>query len=156
MSGVRLPADRATVLIGVSLAAVTVAAWVAFLAQTASPSSMAVDTMSAGPDLVGATGFIGATRDLARQKGVSIRTARIDMADLSRYSAGSFDVVWQCHSLVFVRNVRKIFREVGRVLARGGTYQTTTMHPITLRLYGRYVDGGWRPRLSYFDDRAMP
>jgi SAM-dependent methyltransferase len=96
------------------------------------------------------------TRDLARQKGVSIRTARIDMADLSRYSDGSFDVVWQCHSLVFVRNVRKVFREVGRVLAPGGTYLTTTMHPTTIRLYGRYAGGGWQPRLSYFDDRAMP
>src|SRR5712664_2378807 len=30
------------------------------------------------------------------------------------------------------------------------------MHPTTLRLYGRYADGGWKPRLSYFDDRAMP
>ena len=54
----RLPADRATVLIGVSLAVVTVAAWVAFLAQAASPSSMAMDTMSTGPDLAGSAGFI--------------------------------------------------------------------------------------------------
>ena len=96
------------------------------------------------------------TRELARQKGVSIKTARLDMSDLSRFSDGSFDVVWQCHSLVFVRNVRKVFREVGRVLAPGGTYQTTTMHPTTIRLYGRYAGGGWQPRLSYFDDRAMP
>ena len=56
----RLPPDRATVLVGVSLAAVTVGAWVAFLAQAASPSSTAPDTMSTGPDLVGATGFIAA------------------------------------------------------------------------------------------------
>jgi predicted metal-binding membrane protein len=60
LNNVRLPVDRTTVLVGVSLAAVTVAAWVAFLAQAASPSSMALDTMSAGPDLVGATGFIAA------------------------------------------------------------------------------------------------
>src|SRR5258708_12624722 len=60
LNRVRLPADRATVLMGVSLAAVTVAAWIAFLAQTASPSSMAMNTMSTGPDLAGAAGFIGA------------------------------------------------------------------------------------------------
>jgi predicted metal-binding membrane protein len=57
---VRLPADRATLLVGVSLAVVTVAAWVTFLAQATSPSSMAMDTMSTGPDLAGAAGFIGA------------------------------------------------------------------------------------------------
>jgi SAM-dependent methyltransferase len=95
-------------------------------------------------------------RDLARQKRVSIRTARVEMSDLSRFPTSSFDIVWHCHSLVFVRDVRKVFREVGRVLTSGGTYLTSTMHPTTLRLYGRYSGGGWRPRLSYFDDRAMP
>src|SRR5258708_20364682 len=60
MNRLRSPADRATVLVGAALTAVTVAAWVAFLAQAASPSSMAMDTMSSGPALAGATGFIGA------------------------------------------------------------------------------------------------
>src|SRR5258708_16197592 len=45
---------------GVSLAAVTVAAWIAFLAQTASPSSMAMNTMSTGPDVGGVVGWLGA------------------------------------------------------------------------------------------------
>jgi SAM-dependent methyltransferase len=95
-------------------------------------------------------------RDLARKKGVSIRTSRVDMSDLSRFERESFDVVWQCHSLVFVRDVPKVFLEVGRVLKPGGTYVTSTMHPTTLRLYGRYRGGGWQPRTSYFDPRAMP
>jgi len=95
-------------------------------------------------------------RDLARKKGMSIRTARVDMSDLSRFGAESFDIVWQCHSLVFVRDVDKVFREVGRILKPGGTYVTSTMHPTTLRLYGRYTGAGWQPRTSYFDDQAMP
>jgi predicted metal-binding membrane protein len=60
LNKVRLPADRATVLVGVTLVAVTVAAWVAFLAQAVSPTSIAMDTMSSGADLAGAAGFIGA------------------------------------------------------------------------------------------------
>jgi ubiquinone/menaquinone biosynthesis C-methylase UbiE len=95
-------------------------------------------------------------RDLAKQKRVSFRTLRGDMSDLSRFAATSFNVVWQCHSLLFVRDMHRVFREVGRVLTPGGTYVTSTMHPTTLRLYGRYSGGGWRPKLSYFDDRAMP
>ena len=95
-------------------------------------------------------------RQLAQRRRVSIRAVRGDMSDLSRFADGSFDVVWHCHSLVFAREVRKVFREVGRVLAPGGTYVTSTMHPTTLRLYGRYTGTGWRPRLTYFDDRAMP
>jgi ubiquinone/menaquinone biosynthesis C-methylase UbiE len=95
-------------------------------------------------------------RDLARKKGVTIRAVRADMSDLSSIPSGCIDIVWHCHSLVFVRNVRKVFREVSRVLAPGGTYVTSTMHPVTLRLYGGYAGGGWRPRISYFDRRAMP
>jgi len=95
-------------------------------------------------------------RQLAQRRRVPIRAVRGDMSDLSRFADGSFDVVWHCHSLVFVREVRKVFGEVGRVLAPGGTYVTSTMHPTTLRLYGRYTGTGWRPRLSYFDDRPMP
>ncbi len=60
MNIVRLPVDIATLLIGTALAAVTLAAWFAFLAQATSPGSMAVDTMSSGTDLAGATAFIGA------------------------------------------------------------------------------------------------
>jgi predicted metal-binding membrane protein len=57
----RVPADRATLLVGAALAAVTVAAWAAVLAQAASSGSMAMDTTRpAGPDLAGVTGFVGA------------------------------------------------------------------------------------------------
>ncbi len=60
MNRLRSHGDRATLLVGAALAAVTLAAWVAFLAEAPSPSSMAMDTMSSGPALAGAAGFIGA------------------------------------------------------------------------------------------------
>jgi len=62
MNRARVSADRPTLLVGGALAAVTAAAWIAFLAQAAvSPGSMAMGTtVSAGPDLAGATEFIGA------------------------------------------------------------------------------------------------
>ena len=66
--------------------------------------------------------------------------------DLSVLKDASFDVVWHCHSLVFVDDARRVLTEVGRVLAPGGTYVLSTMHPTTLRLYGTYKNGGWRPK----------
>jgi SAM-dependent methyltransferase len=95
-------------------------------------------------------------RELAKKEGVKLRFVRGNMKDLSVFKDGSFDVVWHCHSLVFVDDARRVLAEVGRVLAPGGTYLMSTMHPTTLRLYGTFKDGGWRPRISYFQDRPMP
>ncbi len=99
---------------------------------------------------------LATVRELARRERANLRFAQGDMRDLSRYADGSFDLVWHCHSLVFVREAARVIREVGRVLAPGGVYLMSTMHPTTLRLYRTYRDGGWRPRSSYFDDGPIP
>ena len=95
-------------------------------------------------------------RDLAARQRVKIRLVRGNMKDLSAFKDASFDVVWHCHSLVFVDDATRVLREVGRVLAPGGTYLLSTMHPTTLRLYGSYKDGGWRPKITYFEDKRVP
>jgi ubiquinone/menaquinone biosynthesis C-methylase UbiE len=95
-------------------------------------------------------------RDLAARQRVKIRLVRGNMKDLSVFKNASFDVVWHCHSLVFVDDAVRVLKEVGRVLAPGGTYLLSTMHPTTLRLYGSYKDGGWSPKITYFEDKAVP
>jgi SAM-dependent methyltransferase len=95
-------------------------------------------------------------RDLAAKRRVRVRFVEGNMKDLSRFDDGAFDVIWHCHSLVFVDDAARVLREVGRVLAAGGTYLLSTMHPTTLRLYGTFDGHGWRPRTSYFEDRPMP
>lgn len=75
-----------------------------------------------------------------------------NMKDLSRFAGGSFDVVWHSHSLVFVDDAARVLREVGRVLAPGGVYVVSTVHPTTMRLYGGWTGSGWQPRSAYFDD----
>ncbi len=95
-------------------------------------------------------------RALARKQRAAIRIIQGNMKDLSRFDEESFDVVWHCHSLVFIDDAARVLGEVGRVLAPRGTYLLSTMHPTTLRLYGTYEGRGWRPRTSYFADRPMP
>src|SRR2546421_179828 len=95
-------------------------------------------------------------RDLARRQKVKIRLLRGNMKDLSVFKDASFDVVWHCHSLVFIDDAVRVLKEVGRVLAPGGTYLLSTMHPTTLRLYGSYKDGGWSPKITYFEDKPVP
>ena len=95
-------------------------------------------------------------RKLAERERVKLRLVRGNMKDLSVFKDESFDVVWHCHSLVFIDDARRVLKEVGRVLAPGGTYLLSTMHPTTLRLYGTYKDGGWRPKIPYFSDKPVP
>ena len=94
-------------------------------------------------------------RELARARGVKLRVLQGDMRDLSRFADGSFDLVWHSHSIVFVPDAARVIAEVGRVLAPGGVYRASTMHPVTLRLYGTWTGTGWSFRRSYFADGAI-
>ncbi len=95
-------------------------------------------------------------RELARKEHVRARIVQGNMKNLSRFADASFDVVWHSHSLVFVDDAARVLREVGRVLAPGGTYVLSTVHPTTMRLYGTFARGGWRPGISYFADDPIP
>ena len=95
-------------------------------------------------------------RDLARSRGVKLRVLQGDMRDLSAFGDGSFDLVWHSHSIIFVPDAARVIAEVGRVLGPGGVYRASTMHPVTLRMYGTWTGTGWRFRQSYFEDGAIP
>ncbi|MEA2660839.1 MAG: hypothetical protein QOH08_411 [Chloroflexota bacterium] len=95
-------------------------------------------------------------RDLAGERGVKLRLRQGDMRDLSAFADGSFDIVWHSHSIVFVPDAARVIAEVGRVLAPGGVYRASTMHPVTMRMYGTWSGTGWGFRQSYFADGAVP
>ena len=95
-------------------------------------------------------------RELARSRDTKVRLIQGDMRDLSMFPDGSFDVVWHSHSIVFVPDAARVIAEVGRVLAPGGVYRASTMHPVTLRMYGTWTGTGWGFGQSYFEDGAVP
>jgi len=95
-------------------------------------------------------------RTLAKSRDVKVRLRQGDMRDLSAFADGSFDIVWHSHSIVFVPDAARVIAEVARVLAPGGVYRASTMHPVTLRMYGTWTGTGWGFRQSYFEDGAVP
>jgi len=95
-------------------------------------------------------------REIARARGAHLRFVQGDMRDLSIFPDASFDLVLHCHSLVFVPDAARVIAEVGRVLAPGGTYVASTMHPVTLRLYETWTGTGWNLKKPYFADGPMP
>jgi SAM-dependent methyltransferase len=99
---------------------------------------------------------LATVRTLARERGTKIRFAQGDMRDLSRFRDGEFDLVYHHHSLVFVPDPARVIGEVARVLAPGGWYVFSTMHPVTLRMYETWTGTGWGFKQRYFEDAAVP
>jgi len=95
-------------------------------------------------------------RALAKERGTKLRVVQGDMRDLSAFGEGSFDLVYHHHSLVFVPDPQRVISEVARVLAPGGVYVFSTMHPVTLRMYETWTGTGWNFKQGYFEDGPVP
>lgn len=91
-------------------------------------------------------------REAAAHYGLSVRAVQGDMRDLSQFGAGSFDVVWQAHSLKFVPEARRVFGEVARVLRPGGLYRVDCANPFVGGIDERDWNGEAYPlSLPYVD-----
>lgn len=69
-------------------------------------------------------------REVARQEGLNIRIEHGNMCDLSRFDDESFDLVLNPPSLFYVPDVMPVFREVYRVLKKGGSFIMIASNPI--------------------------
>ena len=69
-------------------------------------------------------------REIAAREGLNIRIEQGNMCDLSRFEDDSFDLVLNPPSLFYVPDVVPVFREVYRVLKKGGSFIMTSMAPI--------------------------
>ncbi len=78
-------------------------------------------------------------RQAAEYYGWHIETVQGDMRDLSRFGDASFDVVYHPWSIIFVPDVDRVFREVGRVLRVDGIYYLGCANPFTMAV----DDAGW-------------
>jgi SAM-dependent methyltransferase len=70
-------------------------------------------------------------RLVAERDGLSLRCEQGDMADLTRFAAGSFDLVVHPVSNIFVPDVKVVWRECHRVLRPGGELLAGFMNPAT-------------------------
>jgi SAM-dependent methyltransferase len=70
-------------------------------------------------------------RKAAEHYGYKINTIEGDMRDLSAFAESSFDLVYQAISLVFVPDVKAVYREVYRILRHKGLYKVEHGDPAT-------------------------
>jgi SAM-dependent methyltransferase len=66
---------------------------------------------------------------VAERDGLTLRTVRGDMADLSAFADAAFDLIFHPVSNVFAADVRPVWRECYRVLSPGGRLLAGFMNP---------------------------
>jgi len=93
-------------------------------------------------------------RYVARRDGLTLTTVEGDMADLSRFANGSFDLIVHPCSNLFVPDVLVVWRECYRVLRPGGVLLAGFCNPASYIFDQRLADDGVlqvRHRLPYSD-----
>ena len=95
-------------------------------------------------------------REVARQYGVDINTVQGDMRDLSAFDDNSFDLVWHPYSLNFVPSSYDVFKEVARVLRKGGIYHFMAANPFACGVgTGDWNGEGYIVRQAYQDGSEL-
>lgn len=69
-------------------------------------------------------------REVAARENLNIRIEHGNMCNLSRFADESFDLVLNPPSLFYVPDVMPVFREVYRVLKKGGSFILISFNPI--------------------------
>lgn len=83
---------------------------------------------------------IAHARRLAADHGVEVRFEQGDAADLSRFAAASFDLVFSAYALQYVPAVEQCLAEVARVLVPGGRLVFSLDHPVRALFWDEEAD----------------
>jgi SAM-dependent methyltransferase len=70
-------------------------------------------------------------RAAATHYGYDLKTVQGDMRDLSCFSGGSFDLVYQAESMSWIPDARQVYAGVARVLRPRGLYRVSFTNPVS-------------------------
>lgn len=68
--------------------------------------------------------------EIAAREDLQIRTVKGNMCDLSVFEDDSFDLIINPPSLMYVPDIKPVFRECNRVLKKGGTFIVMAPNPV--------------------------
>lgn len=94
--------------------------------------------------------------EVARSRGLELKTVQASMDDLSMLDDGSFDIVIHPVSTCYVPDVMPVYQEIARVTRTGGLYISQHKQPVNLQA-SLIPDGGQYPILEeYYRDHPLP
>ena len=106
-------------------------------------------------DLSGA--MLELDRQVAAERGISLRLIETSMENLSMLRDDEFDIVIQPVSTCYVSDVRPVFEEIARVLRGKGLYISQHKQPTSLQAdVDPHCDGGYRIGHRYYRETPIP
>jgi len=105
-------------------------------------------------DLSGA--MLDLDRQVAAERGYSLRLFEASMEDLSMLGDGEFDIVIQPVSTCYVPKVAPVFAEVARVTRAGGIYISQHKQPTSLQSSIDPSPGGYEIQNAYYRESPIP
>lgn len=94
--------------------------------------------------------------EMAREKGLKIRTIRTAMDDLSMLADASFDLVIHPVSTCYIPDVNKTYLEVARVTRPGGVYVSQHKQPASMQADIRRSSRGYELIEPYYRTGPLP
>jgi SAM-dependent methyltransferase len=95
-------------------------------------------------------------RRTARRHGMTIKCIQGDMTDLSRLHGSNFDLVYQPISSLYVPDIRRVYKEVFKVLRPGGYYWVEHWNPFQMQLAETKRWDGEAYRIVHRQDTGEP
>ena len=104
-------------------------------------------------------GQLALDNEVAKREGLDIQIEEGDMADLSRFSSGSFDLIYHPVSNCFVSDIQRVWNECFRVLKPGGTLLAGFINPLYYLFdYEKMLENRFelKYRIPYSDSEQLP
>ena len=95
-------------------------------------------------------------RQVAAERGYSIRLFETSMDQLSMLRKGEFDIVIHPVSTCYLPSIRPVFMEVARVLRPEGTYVSQHKQPTSLQASLDPVEGSYQLQHGYYREVPVP
>ncbi len=95
-------------------------------------------------------------REVAAERGLSLRTVETSMDALDMFSAGSFDIVIHPVATCYVPQIGPVYAAVARVTRVGGIYVSQHKSPISLQTDASPQGGVYSLREPYYRQGPLP
>jgi SAM-dependent methyltransferase len=95
-------------------------------------------------------------REVAAERGLSVRTVEASMDDLSALGPASFDLVIHPVSTCYVPDILEVHRQVARVIIAGGTYISQHKQPASLQTSIEPAPHGYEVTEPYYRSGPLP